>query len=448
VNTFLNTVGDIYGEVPPGGIVGQGWDVGGPGPILHVPDVAYGLLLAMDNNDGHSNGEADPNAPLVIYFSGDDASMGVPWTEYRWQANLLQAAGDRFVTNGFTSVSPVTVMTSGGGPAVIVGPVIPGRPINMVSANQDRYNEIPSIPVWAMNMYVPNPCETAMDDMDAVELTPMDLNGDNIHETPIYFTLDAASPSLMFAGVSRADVLVSPPGVAAFLLFAPAPMLGLSVEDEVDALAVWDFPGLGVPNPGLDYALFSLAPGSPFLDGPDLIPGTADDYSAAHIFVTDFTGVNALYLRASAIGMRFTDNVDAIDVEIFTGPGSVEVWEEFVPQMVILEVELKNPGKSTVEIEPDGDPNGPLVREFFLNELVTLTAVPEGNKSFKQWKLWDPNDPTDANLVVFDANNPITIDMSTDRKVTAVFKCGSSAGPFLPMMLCVLGLFVWVKRKG
>jgi len=391
VNTFGNTVGDIYGEIPPGGIIGQGWDVpGGVGPILHVPDVNYGLILAQDNNDGHSNGEADPNRPLVIYFSGDDASRGRPWTEYRWQANLLQAAGDRFVTNGFTNVSPAAVLWSGAPPAGIVGPIIPFRPRNMVSANQDRYNEIPSIPVSAMNMYAPNPGETAMDDMDALELHPMDLDANNVHDTPIYFTLDANSPSLagpdMIPGTpddySPADVFMSPPGGPGFALYAAAGQLGLSVNDEVDALAVWDFLCIGSPDTG-DCALFSLAPGSPFLDGPDGTPNTVDDWSAAAIFVTDFTRWNTLYIAARAIGMLHSDNVDAIDVEIYEDEPSVEVWEDFMPELVILEIKLKDAGPSTVDRDPPPlDPNDPL-GEYFLNEVVTLTAVPQGNKKFK-----------------------------------------------------------------
>jgi len=449
VNGFGNTIGDIYGEVPLGGIIGQGWDVGGPGPVLHVPDVNYGLLLAQDNNDGHSRGEADPNFRVVIYFSGDDASVGMPWTEYRWQANLLQAAGDRFVTNGFTSLSPVAVMAGLGGPAVIVGPIILGRPLNMVSANQDRYNEIPSIPTWAMNLYVPTPPGvTVMDDMDALELLPMDLDANNVHDTPIYFSLDAGSPSLPPGGFSPADVFVSPPGAPMFMLFAAAPTLGLTVNDEVDALAVWDLGQTAVLDPNWDCALFSLAPGSPYLAGPDGVPGTADDWSAADIFVTDFGGTNVLFITSRAIGMLPTDNVDAIDVEIFVDETSVEVFENFTPDLVILEIKPKDPGPSTVDRDPPPlDANDPLWGEYFLGETVTLTAVPGGSKKFKKWKIWDPNDLTDPNLMVIDTNNPIAIVMMADRKVTAVFKCGGGpVEPFAAAVLLVLGLGVIIRR--
>jgi hypothetical protein len=332
VVTFGNTPGDIYGDATMGMPPGMGWDVGGPGPILHIADVSYGLS-PLDNNDGQSNGEANPQLAPVIYFSADDASMGVLGTEYWMQAIRGQAAGDRFVTNGQASASPVAVM-GGAGPAIIVGPAIPARPsINLLSLNQDWYWEIPSIRPLPFNTYVPNPNETAMDDMDALELTPIDLNGTLMHDagdTPIYFTLDSVSPSL--GALTGADVLLAPPGAGGFALFAGAGMLGLTGGDEVDALAVYDLGVLGgQAQPGIDFALFSLAPGSVFLDGPDMIPGTLDDLSAADIFVTSFAGTNALYLPALAIGLLPTDNLDALDVETGFG-GMPQVFEDEAPE--------------------------------------------------------------------------------------------------------------------
>jgi len=321
VVTFGNTPSDIYGEAPLGGLTGQGWDVGGPGPVLHVKDWNYGLG-PLDNSDGHSNGELDPFRAPIIYFSGDDTSKGASNTSYRWQANLNQAAGDRFVTNGPATLSPAAVM-AGAGPATIAGPVLPGS-INLLSLNQDKYNEIASIGLNVPNPYMPNPGETAMDDMDALELTPFDLNGNRIHDTPIYFSLDAISPGL--GGFSPADVFIAQPGAP----YNPVPFatfnaLGLFPNDEVDALAVWDGGGTGQLDPLMDFTIFSLAPGSPFLAGADGVFGTADDYSAADIFVSDFTGRSFLYMNYASLGMLFTDNIDALDVEIGIIP---QVFEE------------------------------------------------------------------------------------------------------------------------
>jgi hypothetical protein len=329
---FGNTPADIYGEVFGAGM--GGWDAGGPGPVMHVKDIGYGLQPMADNNDGHSGGEFDSQAPVVIYFSGDANSVGMPGTEYDHQAQRIQAAGDRFVTNGSANVGPRTVMMLNAGPTFIGGPVLPGPmgnfPINMLSANQTRYNEIPTLPPMNYNSYVPPAGATRMDDMDAVELMPFDFNGDLIHDTPIYFSLDAQSPSLGLFGSSPADVLVSPPNTPNFGVFAPAVRLGLSPFDEVDALAVWDMNGdwAADQNVFTDFALFSLAPGSPGLAGPDMLMGTIDDYSPADIIVTDFSGVNMLYLPAQALGMLPSDNIDAIDVEPWVDETSIEIFEE------------------------------------------------------------------------------------------------------------------------
>lgn len=322
---FGNTPGDIYGE--PGG-VGMGWDVGGPGPVLHVPQVDYGLIPG-DNNDGHSNGE-QLGQQFVIYFSGDDLSMGAPGSDYEHQAIRLQAAGDRFVVNGATTFPP-PVSIGGGGPAGILGPILPPGTINLLSANQTRYNEIPSIAPAFFNTYLPPPSPpapfaTVMDDMDALELLPFDTDGDLIHDTPIYFTLDSFSPSLG-AGFTGGDVFLSPPATPAFGLWAPFPSLGLMPMDEVDALAVWNLDGSPSPGPG-DHAIFSLAPGSPTLAAMGLSP--------ADVLATGFGGFSVLYLPHFALGMLPTDNIDGLDVEVFLGPQSIQVFDNiedtFIPE--------------------------------------------------------------------------------------------------------------------
>ena len=375
--TFGETPGHIYDMLLPGDPrFGLGWDTGAvaAGMVIHEPDFNYGLITPVDNNDGHSNGEVDPwDSPLLIYFSGSDKSMGIPMTDYEHQAIRIQAAGDRFVTNGPTTVSPAIALYSGV-QSGIMGPIMPGGmgnfPINLLSANQHRYNEIPSIPPAAFNGYIPPAGFTPMDDMDALELTPFVAAGAQMHTTPIYFTLDAGSPSWLGGG---ADILVSPPLAPNFIPFAPAPQLGLHQMDEVDALAVWDTDLEATP--GQDFALFSLAPGSPTLyasligdanyDGVvsagdyaavqanfgntglagSVVMGDANrdgvvsagDFgsiqanfgnmggmSAADIFVTDFSGIFALYLPAQAIGMLHSDDVDALDVEIWIDQGMFE----------------------------------------------------------------------------------------------------------------------------
>jgi hypothetical protein len=107
--------------------------------------------------------------------------------------------------------------------------------------------------------------------------------------------------------------------------FATALTMGLDTfgenTDSIDALIMYDndFPGgpqWGGPGgePGDDYALFSLAPGSASLAQWQL--------DAADVFFTNFTGTFWLYAPSSSLGLSgvpggapgFThDNVDALD---------------------------------------------------------------------------------------------------------------------------------------
>jgi hypothetical protein len=108
--------------------------------------------------------------------------------------------------------------------------------------------------------------------------------------------------------------------------FAVGPMMGLDLaggpnSDSIDALIMYDnniqggpaWGGPG-PEPTIDYALFSLAPGSMSLAQYGL--------DAADVFFTDFQGNFWLYAPAGSLGLRSLpggepghngDNVDALD---------------------------------------------------------------------------------------------------------------------------------------
>jgi len=87
------------------------------------------------------------------------------------------------------------------------------------------------------------------------------------------------------------------------------------------------------------------------------------------------------------------------------------------------------PGQS---YDPNLEPNDPPAYPEGVS--VTLFAVPVSGKSFVEWEIYDPNHPGDSNYMTLDANNPITLVMDQGREVVAVFKCGSGAGAFLPVL--------------
>jgi len=112
-----------------------------------------------------------------------------------------------------------------------------------------------------------------------------------------------------------------------------------------------------------------------------------------------------------------------------------------VPEPTTLTLRINESAWGSVQV----DPNLPLY--YDPNTTVTLTAVPIGNKTFRRWKIFDPNCPGDANYIVADANNPLALVMMSDREVVAVFKCASGMPPLPALTLGMLSLFVWIRRK-
>lgn len=271
----------------------NGCDVGGA-PVLDTAAGAYGIP-AGDDVDALATNEAGPaNVNYRLMFSGDMISQGVG--AYNAEFLLNQSAADIYRTAGFTTVSPRVVMVGAcGAPAMIPG--APG-----IANNQGQFNLIPSVNAGVMSNLNP-------DDVDGFERDFLDTTGDQINDIPFYFSVDPPSVLAPAADILRARVGLAP------VLWATSGMLGLwAPNNDVDALVVWDRGMVGTANPGTDLVLFSLGRGSSALAGPDGAPGTADDFSPADIFVSDLTGVFCLYAQHTQVGLRFNDNLDALDV--------------------------------------------------------------------------------------------------------------------------------------
>ena len=272
---------EVMSLVAPSG----GCDAAGVGPVLEVMPLAFGLG-AMDNIDGLSaNTHTSPKLSYHLLFSGERASLGQAGTPYNGEAANNQAASDLWRTL-LTGGSPAAAMTACAPVAV--------PPPHFLHRNQIAFNLVPTAAVGAL---VAGP----QDDVDAVEMDVLDITGDNVHDFNVYFSLDAASPALFASG---ADIYFSPAGGGPFFIFSFPPQIGLVAGDEIDALVMWDRGTIGAPDPGLDMALFSLAPGSPSLGGA----------SPAAIFVTDFNFAFCMFTQANQLGLVGTDNVDGLDV--------------------------------------------------------------------------------------------------------------------------------------
>jgi hypothetical protein len=138
---------------------------------------------------------------------------------------------------------------------------------------------------------------------DAHDGVFVDPDADGVPDLAVYFSLDAASPSLAAFGVSPADVLRASGG-AAPEVFASAAALGLRADDDLDALCLRES-GDGVFD-AFDVLYFSLAAGSPTLAAIGARPGD--------VLAPPAAGGPPLSVAASggALGLAPGDELDAL----------------------------------------------------------------------------------------------------------------------------------------
>ena len=138
-----------------------------------------------------------------------------------------------------------------------------------------------------------------LDALDAEDPSTVDTNGDGVPDRAVYFSLDAASPSLASLGATAADALRTING-AAPMVYASRAALGLVPGDDLDGLCLRE-DGDGVFGPN-DRLVFSLAPGSPTLALIDAGPGD---------LLTPGNPPRPV-VPAPALGLLAGDDVDAV----------------------------------------------------------------------------------------------------------------------------------------
>lgn len=285
------------GPINPATILSQ-LPPGPPCPVAEVFAASFGAV-PQDNVDAVSaNTPTPPSDDYAWFFSGDRATIAQPGTPYRAEAVNNQAASDIWRTGAVPTNNPAAVIAAAcGAPALI------GAPAPVQVRVQPDYHLVPFLASGAF-------FGGFQDNIDALELDDLDPSGNRVHDLPMYLSFDPASPSL--GGASGADFFFAPAG-AAFFPFAIAFNAGLKTADNVDALVMWDRNAIGVMDPLVDIAVFSLAPGSPTLLGLDGVAGTGDDLSAADLLVTDFSGIFCIYARPAQLFLRGQDNIDGLD---------------------------------------------------------------------------------------------------------------------------------------
>ncbi len=326
-----------FGAEDPFGIPAPGFPPGlAPSPTLGIiPAIDADVLTSgpwtqwATPNGGYISAMSlnTPEAGVWInaLFSVDRLSTGQPNTAVNRQAGLNQQPGDIYRSwTLFVWPGQFAGTLSGGPFAGYLNSVA-----HLVANNGLLIDEMwlgllaggvavpPATPAPAVAPQV-----ALWDNVDTYEMTRMtDPNLPGFVNWS-YFTV--YPDEALAVGVSAADIFDLPPGAPGGVPvpYAPAVSMGLDPDmDAIDALVVFDRnvpggPAWGGPGgePGIDYALFSLAPGSVSLAMYGL--------DAADVLFTDFSGAFAVYARSNVLGLAGVpggtvgegDNIDALEI--------------------------------------------------------------------------------------------------------------------------------------
>ena len=301
-------------------------NVSAPAPI---PGAAAHWMDALSNN-------TPQRGDIRLDFSVDRASHpawgggGLPGTAVFGQAALSQQPGDIFRTaRQFTA--PGTFAGTLPANAGYVGalPTATAVPSNNVLVIDESALGLTAVGVVGAVIppnapgAVPLPGQPMHDNVDGFEWSTLDVTGDLTTDQWLYFSINPDATAA--TGLLASDIFAVAPGAAVGIPFATTPNLGLPLPagvqppllDDVDALVLWDLGTVGQMDPGVDYALFSLSPGSPSLMPP---PAPGLNLNHGDVFFTDFNGTFALFADAQDLGLvpspggPLGDNVDALEV--------------------------------------------------------------------------------------------------------------------------------------
>jgi len=308
-------------------------DILSPGPVLQLPS-PNGFYV-----DSLSNNTVDTGLPIWLLFSVDRVSSGAAGTAVAGQAGLNQQPADIYTSTDLYVAPGAFAGTLGPGPFAGILPAPLGGPAsNILTIDDSALGLVSGGPIG----------QGTHDNVDGFDLQVLDEDGDGFHDGWDYFTIypdEAVAMNDIFGvipPVSAADIFDVLPGAPGTvpIPFATAPSMGLDFfglnTDSIDALIMfdndvqggpaWSRPG-DPPRPGgqaeIDYALFSLAPGSLSLAEFGL--------DAADVFFTDFSGAFALYAPSGSLGLAgvpggeplWGDNIDALELQPVPEPASL-----------------------------------------------------------------------------------------------------------------------------
>lgn len=300
------------------------------GGVEHTPGAKW--LDAFSTNYGASQPTPD-NPYLRLGFSIDRISTGVPGSASLGEALVGQQPGDIYTPTAPTLHPGFFAGTLGPGPFVGPLPSAGGGGSNALLIDESAFGLLTAagvVPPGVAAGPITTGSHDNVDAFDSRSVIPTPIGG--VYATGSYYAV--APDDAALSGVSAADLFFTPAGSpVGGIFYAPAASMGLDTfghnRDSIDALIMFDGGDLEGPSfqPGVDYALFSLAPGS-----ASLLPGTLTPtgLSAGDIFFTDFSGSFGVYAYGTDIGLlpgpggipfQQQSNVDALTV--IPEPGSL-----------------------------------------------------------------------------------------------------------------------------
>lgn len=257
---------------------------------------------------------------LKLAFSVDRASTGVAPSAVHTQFLLNQQPGDIFLADRvFPAPNQYLGVTTGFGWFGDLSSVGTGSS-NSLMLNQ---SELKLTAGMGPGNYInstslaPPIVPGSHDNVDAFDIALVDNTGDLVGDKHMYYSVNPderiLTPTFY---LSPADIYHTHPGSTTPTLFATANAMGLhSLFDDLDALDLFDRGTVGVVDPGVDYALFSLAPGSQSLFSHSSL-------DAADIFFTDFRGSFATFASDADSGLNGTVNPVEIGGDGLGGSGA------------------------------------------------------------------------------------------------------------------------------
>ncbi|MCH8949542.1 MAG: hypothetical protein IIB87_04100 [Chloroflexi bacterium] len=296
----------------------------GQAPFVRIACAALGLTGCgpsgtQDDIDALSFGDG-PAATGSTHFSVGPGAVGVAGSAVAAQSACPPAKPglspepetDVFVASSNGSNSHIL---DGNGP---VGACSPAFPLGLIESIASRAN---------------------LNALDRRDSAAVDADADGVPERAVYFSLDAASPSLEAFGFSAADVLTTANG-AQPSVYASASALGLQQGDDIDALCLHDN-GDGVYGGG-DSITFSLTPDSPTLG--DISAGPGDLLTPG----SPLTVVES----AAALGLAAGDDVNAASCAPAPAVGDGDVNCDGETNSIDAALVLQHTAVSTRSIAP------------------------------------------------------------------------------------------------